>query len=245
MIEIDQLKFRYPRSDFQLQIERLSVGQAEKVAVVGPSGSGKTTLLNLIAGIVTPKSGQIRVNDQTVAGKNGAMNDAERRDFRAAKIGLVFQRFELIEYLNVLDNVLLPFAINQSLGEQQSRQSVVEQATKLVDGVGLASKLRRRPNQLSQGEQQRVAICRALVTNPQLVLADEPTGNLDPKNKQVVIDLLLQQSAQRNQTLIVVTHDRGILNGFDRVVDFEEFYVDTAATVPDLRTGGIGGEVAP
>ena len=245
MIEIDQLKFRYPRSDFQLQIERLSVGQAEKVAVVGPSGSGKTTLLNLIAGIVTPKSGQIRVNDQTVAGTNGAMNDTERRDFRAAKIGMVFQRFELIEYLNVLDNVLLPFAINQSLGEQQSRQSVVEQATKLVDGVGLASKLRRRPNQLSQGEQQRVAICRALVTNPQLVLADEPTGNLDPKNKQVVIDLLLQQSAQRNQTLIVVTHDRGILNGFDRVVDFEEFYVDTVSAVAEPQTGGVGGEVAP
>lgn len=242
MIEIDQLQFRYPRSDFRLQIEKLRIGQAEKVAVVGPSGSGKTTLLNLIAGIVTPESGLIRVNEQTVAGTSGALNDAQRRDFRAAKIGMVFQRFELIEYLNVLDNVLLPFSINQSLSEQRSRQSVVEQATKLVDEVGLASKLRRRPNQLSQGEQQRVAICRALVTNPNLILADEPTGNLDPKNKQLVLDLLLQQSTQRKQTLIVVTHDRGILNGFDRVVDFEEFYVDTAV---NLQANGVGDEVAP
>jgi len=206
MIEIEKLQFRYPRSDFQLQIENLKIGQSEKIAVVGPSGSGKTTLLNLIAGIVTPVSGLIRVGDQMIAGANEAMNDAQRRDFRAAKIGMVFQRFELIEYLNVLDNVLLPFSINQSLAEQRSRKAAVEQATKLVDGVGLASKLRRRPNQLSQGEQQRVAICRALVTNPQLILADEPTGNLDPKNKRMILDLLLAQSTQRNQTLIVVTH---------------------------------------
>ena len=241
MIEIDQLQFRYPRSDFRLQIEKLEIPRAQKVAVVGPSGSGKTTLLNLIAGIVTPESGRIEVNGQAIAGTGAALSDAQRRDFRAAEIGMVFQQFELIEYLNVLDNVLLPFSINQSLSKQRSRQCVVEQATKLVDEIGLASKLHRRPNQLSQGEQQRVAICRALITNPHLILADEPTGNLDPKNKQVVRDLRLEQSAQRDQTLIVVTHDRGILDGFDRVIDFEEFYIDS---VEDLETDGVGGEVA-
>lgn len=252
MIEIDQLKFRYPRSDFRLQIEKLSLGerclgergtgeggigegQVEKIAVVGPSGSGKTTLLNLIAGIVAPSSGTIRVSDQEVT----SLSDAQRRDFRAANIGMVFQRFELIEYLTVLDNVLLPFAINQSLGELRPRQEVVEQATKLIDSVGLASKLRRRPNQLSQGEQQRVAICRALVTNPQLILADEPTGNLDPKNKRLIIDLIFQQAEARNQTLIVVTHDQGILDGFDRVIDFDQFYVDDTE---DLQPAG--GEVS-
>ena len=233
MIEIEQLKFRYPRSDFQLQIENLKVEPSQKVAVVGPSGSGKTTLLNLIAGIVTPDAGTIRVADQIIAGPGGSLGDAQRRDFRAAEIGMVFQRFELIEYLNVLDNVMLPFAINQSLGQPNTRPAAVEQARQLIGEVGLASKLRRRPNQLSQGEQQRVAICRALVTDPQLILADEPTGNLDPKNKQVILDLLFQESLERNQTLIVVTHDRGILDGFDRVVDFEQFYIDAGDGLDD------------
>ena len=136
MIEIDQLQFRYPRSDFRLQIEKLEIPRAQKVAVVGPSGSGKTTLLNLIAGIVTPESGRIEVNGQAIAGTGAALSDAQRRDFRAAEIGMVFQQFELIEYLNVLDNVLLPFSINQSLSKQRSRQCVVEQATKLVDEIG-------------------------------------------------------------------------------------------------------------
>jgi len=133
MIEIERLQFRYPRSDFHLQIEQLSFDKAEKIAVVGPSGSGKTTLLNLIAGIVAPTSGTIRVGDQNVT----AMSDAERRDFRAAKIGMVFQRFELVEYLNVLDNILLPFAINDSLGlesqESQESQNPAELAKELAD----------------------------------------------------------------------------------------------------------------
>jgi len=181
MIEIEQLQFRYPRSDFHLQIESLSIEPAEKVAVVGPSGSGKTTLLNLIAGVAKPHSGTIRVGDQTVS----ALSDAERRDFRAANIGMVFQQFELVEYLNVLDNILLPFSINESLKrEHRSSQGRAEQARELAQAVGLDSKLRRRPHQLSQGEQQRVAICRALITTPKLILADEPTGNLDPKNKR-------------------------------------------------------------
>ena len=111
----------------------LGHGQAEKVAVVGPSGSGKTTLLNLIAGIVIPSSGTIRVCDQAVT----SLSDAQRRDFRAANIGMVFQRFELIEYLTVLDNVLLPFEINQSLGELRSRQEAVVLARELIDSVGL------------------------------------------------------------------------------------------------------------
>ena len=227
MIEIEKLQFRYPRSDFHLQIAALKIEAAEKVAVVGPSGSGKTTLLNLIAGIVTPDSGTIRVGDQTVAGSNGSMNDAQRRDFRAANIGMVFQQFELVEYLNVLDNILLPFAINESLDrEHRSQQGRAEQARELAQSVGLDSKLRRRPHQLSQGEQQRVAICRALITNPQLILADEPTGNLDPKNKRLILDLIFSQSAANDQSLIVVTHDRGILDGFDRVIDFENFYID-------------------
>jgi len=240
MIEIEKLQFRYPRSDFHLQIESLSVEPAEKVAVVGPSGSGKTTLLNLTAGIAKPDSGTIRVGDQAVS----TLSDAERRDFRAANIGMVFQQFELVEYLNVLDNILLPFALNESLArEHRSPQGRARQARELAQSVGLDSKLKRRPHQLSQGEQQRVAICRALITNPQLILADEPTGNLDPKNKRLILDLIFNQSAAKEQSLIVVTHDRGILDGFDRVIDFEQFYVDVAEGLKaDLQSAG--GEVA-
>ena len=219
MIEIEQLRFRYPRSDFLLELESLSIKPGEKVAIVGPSGSGKTTLLNLIAGIAECDSGKIEVGESRV----DTMSDAQRRDFRIANIGLVFQQFELVEYLNVRDNILIPFAINRSL---KLDSAIRRSAEELAVAVGLGDKLKRRPDQLSQGEQQRVAICRALVINPKLILADEPTGNLDPKNKRLILDLIFEQANQREQTLIVVTHDVGILDGFDRVIDFEQFRVE-------------------
>lgn len=220
MIEIEQLRFRYPRSDFLLQIPGLSIASVEKVAIVGPSGSGKTTLLNLIAGIEIPASGEIQVDDNIVS----AMPDAQRRDFRIANIGMVFQQFELVEYLDARNNILLPFAINRSL---QLSPSVRTQANEIAESMGLGSKLKRYSHQLSQGEQQRVAICRALITSPKLILADEPTGNLDPANKKLILDLMFQQANERKQTLVVVTHDMGILDGFDRVIDFEQFRVES------------------
>lgn len=212
-VEIGNLSFRYPRSDFQLRIEQLEIGAGERVAIVGPSGSGKTTLLNLIAGITVPDSGTV-----TVAGKAvSAMSDARRRDFRISHIGMVFQQFELVEYLNCRDNVELPFMINRSLATSEAP------AKTLLDQVGLADKIRRYPAQLSQGEQQRVAICRALVARPELILADEPTGNLDPANKKKILELIFDQCKQRNLTLIAVTHDQNILDGFDRTIDFAKF----------------------
>lgn len=223
MIEIEHLRFRYPRSEFLLELPELSIQASEKIAIVGPSGSGKTTLLNLIAGIARPDSGTISVNQNQVH----SMADAQRRNFRIANIGLVFQQFELVEYLTVGDNILLPFAINKSLILDAN---VRAEAIKLATAVGLGDKLKRRPAQLSQGEQQRVAICRALVTDPKLILADEPTGNLDPKNKRLILDLIFEQANQRGQTLIVVTHDVGILDGFDRIIDFEQFRVDSTET---------------
>ena len=221
MIEIQHIKFRYPRSEFELVVNELSIAKGEKVAVVGPSGSGKTTLLNLISGISVPNSGMIRINDDTIS----EMSDSRRRDFRIANIGMVFQQFELVEYLKTLDNILLPFLINRTL---QNRSNNRGQAKELAQQVGLGDKLGRYPGKLSQGEQQRVAICRALITQPQLILADEPTGNLDPKNKQTILDILFQQCNTNGQTLIVVTHDMNILDGFDRVIDFEQFRVETS-----------------
>ena len=218
MIEIKNLVFRYPRGDFELRIEEFRIDVGSKVAIVGPSGSGKTTLLNLMSGIVVPDSGEVVVCQTDV----GKLNDRSRRDFRISNIGLVFQRFELVEYLQVTDNILLPYFINPSL---QRKESARQRAKDLAIGMGLEGKLRRFPHQLSQGEQQRVAICRALIEQPQLILADEPTGNLDPVNKTRILDLLFKSSTEKKQTLVVVTHDMNILDGFDRVIDFEEFRV--------------------
>ncbi len=216
MIEIDQLRFQYPRSPFLLTIDSLQIQSGEQVAVVGPSGSGKTTLLNLIAGIEVPNAGSISVLDQKIS----AMPDTRRRDFRIAKIGMVFQQFELVEYLSARDNILLPFRINSSL--KLTRQ-MRERGEQLARSMGMEDKLDRYPRKLSQGEQQRIAICRALITEPRLLLADEPTGNLDPTNKHKILEILTAESRANGHTLLVVTHDMSIVDGFQRTIDFENF----------------------
>jgi putative ABC transport system ATP-binding protein len=219
MINIQDVRFAYPHSGFRLAIESLQVSAGEKVAVVGPSGSGKTTLLNLISGICVPQAGEVEVHGQHVS----ATNDAGRRSFRIQNIGFIFQQFELVQYLSVRDNILLPYLINRSLVLDGT---VRERAEELARNTGIGNKLHRRVNRLSQGEQQRVAICRALLTRPSLILADEPTGNLDPRNKRRILDLLFQQCEEGELTLVAVTHDTNILGGFDRTIDFEEFFQD-------------------
>lgn len=216
MIALDNLNFEYPQTGFRLAVESLEIAEGEKVAVVGPSGSGKTTLLNLIAGILIPDSGSVTVNDIQVS----QLSDAQRRNFRIANVGFVFQQFELIGYLSVFDNIRLAYLINNSLSETAETGERVKQ---LAEAVGIADKLRRPIHQLSQGEQQRVAICRALLTNPDLILADEPTGNLDPDNKQRILDVLFEQVDHGGQTLLVVTHDMEIVERFERQVDFRNF----------------------
>ena len=216
MIALDNLNFEYPQTGFRLAVESLEIARGEKVAVVGPSGSGKTTLLNLIAGILIPDSGSVTVNDIQVS----QLSDAQRRNFRIANVGFVFQQFELIGYLSVFDNIRLAYLINNSLSETAETGERVKQ---LAEAVGIADKLRRPIHQLSQGEQQRVAICRALLTNPDLILADEPTGNLDPDNKRRILDVLFEQVDHGGQTLLVVTHDMEIVERFERQVDFRNF----------------------
>ncbi len=225
MIEIRDLRFSYDEGDFSLEIPELKVAHGETVAIVGPSGSGKTTLLNLIAGTATPQSGQVTTNGYAIS----ELHDAARRDFRIANIGLVFQEFELLEYLNVLDNILLPYRINRTL---HLDTSVRERAETIAERVGIGDKLARYANQLSQGEKQRVAVIRALVVQPPLLLADEPTGNLDPLNKDRVLDILLQYATDNAATLITVTHDHDILHRFQRVIDFKDFYAHGAEQRP-------------
>lgn len=216
MVNIQGLQFRYPNGEFRLTIPGFSITQGEKVAVVGPSGSGKTTLLNLLAGILTPSSGEIEVGKVAVHG----LNDAARRDFRITRIGLIFQDFELIDYLSVFDNILHPFRITGAL---KLSGEVRQRAIHLSEQMGIATYLKKHPNELSQGEKQRTAICRALLPNPSLILADEATGNLDPANKTRILDLLFESVEKHDATLVAVTHDHELLPRFDRVVDFQDF----------------------
>jgi len=216
MIEIRDLEFHYSESDFALRVPTLGVGTSERVAVIGPSGSGKTTLLNLLAGIVTPHAGEIHVDGIDL----GGLDDAHRRDFRISRIGFVFQGFELLDYLSVLDNILHPFRITRALVLDLE---VRERARTLAEDLGIGDKLAHFPANLSQGEKQRAAICRALLPGPRLVLADEATGNLDPANKTRILDLLFRSAEAHGATVLAVTHDHGLLERFDRVVDFQDF----------------------
>lgn len=218
MISITDLDFTYPQSDFAIRISELSVAPGERLAIVGPSGSGKTTLLKLIAGIEKSRHGRIQVCGFDVS----PMNDRERRKFRISQIGFVFQKFELVDYLDVGDNILLPYLINKSL---DLTAEVRHRATELAQKMAIKDLLKRHPNNLSQGEKQRVAICRSLVTSPQLILADEPTGNLDPTNKQIILEQFFDQLNGSSRALVVVTHDLSVAQQCDRVVDFSSFHV--------------------
>ena len=196
---------------FGMRVEAFAVPQGASTALVGPSGSGKTTLLGLIAGTLRADSGSIDVNDETIT----EFSDAELGRFRIRNVGQVFQAFELLSYLTVTENVMLPWYISGDGRKNENRK----RAADLLRGVGLASKLTARPGELSHGEQQRVAVCRAMLNNPPLLLADEPTGNLDQENKQNVVDLLVDQARSNDSTLLMVTHDESLLGKFDSVLD--------------------------
>jgi putative ABC transport system ATP-binding protein len=216
MIQIDGLSFEYGEGGFKLRVSKLSVARGERIAIVGPSGSGKTTLLHLISGIVPPQRGSVEFDGTDWL----ALSDAERRALRIQRIGLVFQEFELLEYLRVFDNILLPYRIHQALRLDAASRT---RAASLANQMGVGGQLERYPTRLSQGEKQRVAVCRALVTEPALILADEPTGNLDPANKHRVLERLIASAEQQSATLVLVTHDHELLSRFDRVIDVKSF----------------------
>ena len=216
MIAISQLKFSYPEGQFSLQIPSLVIPDQQAVVIAGPSGSGKTTLLNLIAGILTAEAGTLHIDATNVM----ALTDAERRLFRLKTLGLVFQDFQLLEYLDVLNNVLLPCRIHPQVSLTAELR---DRARSLLVAVGLERLIRRSVTQLSQGERQRVALCRALLLSPRIILADEPTGNLDPENSIRMVELLMSESQRGQATLVMVTHDHSLLPRFDRVIPFEQF----------------------
>ena len=213
-IAVRDVRFGYGEGGFSLGVESLDVPAGTTAVCIGPSGSGKTTLLNLMAGILLPEAGSVSLGGVDW----GSLADGQRRLRRISEIGLVFQEFELLEHLSVRENILLPYYVQPALKLTAEAET---HARELAQVAGIEALLGRKPRALSQGERQRVAICRALVAQPTVVLADEPTGNLDPNTTSVVLDLLLGQVRQRGATLIMVTHDHGLVSSFDRVIEFE------------------------
>ena len=219
-IQVEGLRFQHHAGaqddpGFQLSIPRLSIPTGDSLVCIGPSGCGKSTLLQLLAGILLPDEGTIQLGQEDLAQRS----ESARRDWRISNIGLVFQEFELLEHLTVRENVLLPYFVNQKL----TLDSAGEQAlTDLASRVGISPFLHRKPQRLSQGERQRVALCRALVTSPTFLFADEPTGNLDPENTGIVMDLLMEEVQRRGASLVVVTHDHDMVPRFDHLLDFRD-----------------------
>lgn len=194
-----------------LQDIHFSIPKNETVAIIGASGSGKTTLLSLLAGLDTPTSGTVRLCGIDIF----AMNEDERAMLRKKLLGFVFQSFQLLPHLTALENVMLPL-------ELQGAPHADSRARSLLERVGLSSRIRHYPRYLSGGEQQRVALARAFITEPQLLFADEPTGNLDTKTGQDIIELMFAMHREHRMTLVLVTHDMEIAAKCHRVIEIRD-----------------------
>ncbi|MBY0340366.1 MAG: ABC transporter ATP-binding protein [Rhodocyclaceae bacterium] len=185
------------------------VRKGESVAIVGASGSGKSTLLGLLAGLDAPTAGSVRLDGQDLA----SLDEDGRAALRGRLLGFVFQSFQLLPALSALENVMLPLELNGS-----ARGKARQQAEAMLERVGLGHRLNHYPKHLSGGEQQRVALARAFVVKPQILLADEPTGNLDGATGTQIIDLMFEMNAEQGATLILVTHDNGLANRCGRIL---------------------------
>ncbi|MDE5794785.1 MAG: ABC transporter ATP-binding protein [Muribaculaceae bacterium] len=194
-----------------LENVNIHIDKGEFVSVMGPSGCGKSTLLNIVGLLDTPTSGTV-----TIAGTNvEGMNDSHLAAFRNQKLGFVFQSFHLIDSLNVIDNVMLPLLYRKSSASEREKL-----AKEVLERVGLSHRMRHRPSQLSGGQCQRVAIARAIVGNPEIILADEPTGNLDSKMGAEVMDLLHTLNREDGRTIMMVTHNEEQAHQTDRIIRF-------------------------
>lgn len=212
-IECSNLKFVYPfqkgHAPFSLELEAWSLEKGEQCVVYGPSGGGKSTFLNILSGQIPMTNGSLRVMGQQMLG----LSERERREIRIQNIGFVFQDFPLLPYLTATENVLLPYRIHPILSLQSDTR---QRAIQLLKDLGLGKKVKHFPKTLSQGERQRVAIARALISQPKLVLADEPTAGLDPQRSTQVISLLSALVYKQGMTLLLVTHDTNIRDRFDK-----------------------------
>ena len=211
MLELQSLKKSYLQGSQKITIfENLNfhLDKGEHVAIMGKSGSGKSTLLSLISGIIKPDEGDISLNSVLY----NSLSESELNDFRATNIGFIFQNFHLVSYLNALENVMLPAKVCNIANPK-------EKARELLESVGLSHRLEHLPDQLSGGEKQRVAIARALIHNPKIILADEPSGNLDEETGIAVMDKLFELIKANNTTLILVTHSKDVASRCEKTYE--------------------------
>ena len=188
-----------------------SIGSSEVVSIVGPSGSGKTSIIMLASGLENATKGSIKINGQEIVG----LKEKELSEVRRKNIGIVFQSFYLIPNLTAIENVLLSLEANQ-------QYSLEKDAELLLSEFGLSHRMHHLPSELSGGEQQRVAIARALINKPKIILADEPTGNLDSVNSESMIDLLFEYTKKSHTSLVMVTHDNSIAQRCDRIIEIRD-----------------------
>jgi putative ABC transport system ATP-binding protein len=189
----------------------LNIQKGEFTAIVGASGSGKSTLLHLLGGVDAPDEGRVEIDGESIYD----LNDEKRSILRRRKIGYVFQTYNLIPVLTVEENIKMPVLLDGNKVEQ-------DRVDRLIDILGLDARRTHLPNQLSGGQQQRVAIGRAIINNPSIVLADEPTGNLDKKNSEDIMDLLIKSVREMEQTLVLITHEMDIASMADRIIHLED-----------------------
>ena len=209
ILKVQNLCKTYGKGDAKVDALKnvsFSLNKGEFAAVVGESGSGKSTLLNCIGALDTPTSGSVLMDGQNLF----SMKEEKRTIFRRRNIGFIFQSFQLVSELNVEQNIMFPLLLDY-------REPDPAEVREILELLGLTERSRHLPNQLSGGQQQRVAIGRALITRPKLILADEPTGNLDSKNSQDVIDLLTRASRHYQQTILMITHNKNLTASVDRV----------------------------
>ena len=225
ILEVTNLCKTYGKGDTMVKAldnVSFSVEKGEFVAIIGPSGSGKSTLLHILGGVDVPTKGSVVINQTDISN----LDETALAIFRRRQIGLIYQFYNLIPILTVQVNLTLPLLLD-------GRKPDEKQISTLVKRLGLENRLDHLPNQLSGGQQQRVSIGRALVNNPALMLADEPTGNLDSENSKEIISLLRQFNKDFNQTVIIITHDEKIANSADRVITIE----DGKITGDEVRIG--------
>ena len=225
ILEVTNLCKTYGKGDTMVKAldnVSFSVEKGEFLAIIGPSGSGKSTLLHILGGVDVPTSGSVVINQTDISN----LDETALAIFRRRQIGLIYQFYNLIPILTVQENLTLPLLLD-------GRKPDKKQIDTLVKRLGLENRLDHLPNQLSGGQQQRVSIGRALFNNPALMLADEPTGNLDSENSKEIISLLRQFNKEFNQTVIIITHDEKIANSADRVITIE----DGKITGDEVRIG--------
>ena len=224
MLELIDVKKQFPQPGggilTVLDIPELSIGKGEQVALIGRSGGGKSTLLHTIAGITRADGGQVKVNGYDIT----RLSEAGRDRFRANAIGYVFQTFNLLNGFTALENVRLGMTFGAGNHD-------LSRAKELLRRVGLEDRMHYKPGQLSVGQQQRVAIARAMAGRPKLLLADEPTANIDPANQQIIIDLIRQNCRDEEVSLLLVTHSMEVAEQFERIVKFED--LNRAARLPE------------